>query len=157
MEKTNFMVGHKMANDEGLTVYKEFELEKGYSIRQNEEFNAIFKDGKPKKVLKRAASVYNRIFDFKPRAKSIVVKKDRISIDFIIETKKNKNYDFKGYCINVGYNFYDFTKKSGNVYSVDIPYDKIHIPGKSTGIFLFYKDDNGFTYKKNWRKQDDGA
>ena len=34
MEKTNFMVGHKMANDEGLTVYKEFELEKGYSIRQ---------------------------------------------------------------------------------------------------------------------------
>ena len=148
MEKTNFMVGHKMANDEGLTVYKEFELEKGYSIRQNEEFNAIFKDGKPKKVLKRAASVYNRIFDFKPRAKSIVVKKDRISIDFIIETKKNKNYDFKGYCINVGYNFYDFTKKSGNVYSVDIPYDKIHIPGKSTGIFLFYKDDNGFTYKK---------
>ena len=42
------MVGHKMANDEGLTVYKEFELEKGYSIRQNEEFNA--NEYKPPKI-----------------------------------------------------------------------------------------------------------
>lgn len=137
-----------MARNEELIKYKEFELEDGYIIRQSKEFYAIFKDGTPKKVLKRGANVYNRLFDFKPRAKSIIVKKDRISIDFTIETKKHKDYDFNGYCINIGYNFYNFIKKSEKLYSVDIPYDTISIPGKSTGIFLFYKDDNEFTFKK---------
>lgn len=137
-----------MTANEELTAYKEFELENGYSIRQNEEYNAIFKDGKPQKVLKRDANVYNRLFDFKPRAKSIVMKKDGIAIDFIIETKKHKGYEFNGYCINIGHKFYDIAKKSQETYSVDIPYDKISIAGKSTGIFLFYRDDYGFTFKK---------
>ena len=53
-----------MARNENLIKYKEFELEDDYTIRQNEEFCAILKDGIPQKVFKRSSNVYNQLFDF---------------------------------------------------------------------------------------------
>lgn len=140
-----------MAMDKSETSnYKEFELENGFLIRQNDKFNAIFKNGKPTKVLKHTSNVYNSLFDFKPRAKSVAMKKDKIHIEFIVETKKHKDHDLKGFCVNAGENNYNFTKKSENVYQVDIPYETIEVPEKRAGIFLFFEDEDGFTFKKKF-------
>ena len=130
--------------------YKELDLVEGYSVRQGKEYNALFKDGIPKVLLKdNKTNIYNRIYDFQPKAKKISLKKDKISIDFIVISKKYKNFDLTGFCVNLGFNDYSFTKKS-NTYHVDIPYDTISIPGRSAGVYLMYRDENGFIYKKKF-------
>ena len=40
-----------------------FELKNGYSVRQDDEYNALFKNGKPTNILKRDnTKIYNKIF-----------------------------------------------------------------------------------------------
>ena len=130
--------------------YRELDLINAYTIRQGKEYNALFKKGKPKKILNiEKTNVYNSIFDFKPRAKSVSMKKDRIAIDFTVSSKKYPDYDLKDFRVNVGYNDYSFTKKS-KAYHVEIPYDTISIPGRSAGVYLVYRDENGFIFKKKF-------
>ena len=130
--------------------YKEFQLEEGYTVRQNDKYNALFKNGMPKVVLKPQQNVYNRIFDFQPKALSISMKKDRVVIEFTVLTKRFKNYDLSKFHVNLGYNNYDFTKKSENRYKVEIPYNTISISGRSAGVYIEYIDENGFAYKKKF-------
>lgn len=131
--------------------YKEIQLKHDYSVRQSDNYNALFKNGKPHVVLNRNnKNIYNKIFDFRPRTKSIAMKKDKISIDFVIDSKKYKNYDFSKFHVNVGYNNYNFIKKSENNYHVDIPYDTINISGRSAGVYLLFTDENDFIFKKKF-------
>ena len=129
--------------------YKEFELEEGFTLRQGEKYNALFKNNKPKVVLTPKQFVYNRIFDFKPKADSISLKKDRIIIKFEVMSKKYPDYDLSKYCVELGYNEYKFTKKSDK-YIVEIPYDSISISGKSAGVYLKYTDANGFSFRRKF-------
>lgn len=132
------------------TDYKEFELEQGFSIRQGEEYNALFKNGKPNVVLKPNQNVYNRIYDFQPMTLSISMKKDKAIIEFSVASKKFKDYDLSKYHVNVGFNNYNFTKKSENRYIVEIPYNNINIAGRSAGVYIEYIDENGFKYRKKF-------
>lgn len=130
--------------------YKEYELEEGFTVRQSVEHNALFKNGKPNVVLKSNQNVYNRIFDFQPKALSISMKKDKLIIEFTVLTKKFQNYDLSKFHINLGFNNYNFTKKSHKKYQVEIPYNSIDISGRSAGVYIEYVDENGFTYKKKF-------
>ena len=130
--------------------YKEYELEKGFSVRKSKEYNALFKNGKPNVVLKANQNVYNRIFDFQPKALSIFMKEDKVIIEFTVLSKKFQNYDLSKYHVNLGYNNYEFTKKSENKYLVEIPYNSINISGRSAGVYIEYIDENGFSYKKKF-------
>ncbi|MBO7518994.1 MAG: CDP-glycerol glycerophosphotransferase family protein [Methanobrevibacter sp.] len=130
--------------------YKEYELEEGFSVRKSKEYNALFKNGKPNVVLKANQNVYNRIFDFQPKALSIFMKEDKVIIEFAVLSKKFQNYDLSKYHVNLGYNNYEFTKKSENKYLVEIPYNSINISGRSAGVYIEYIDENGFSYKKKF-------
>ena len=129
--------------------YKEVELIDNYSVRVNGEFNAVFKEGKPFTILEYDNNVYNTIFDFIPKAKDIIIGKDKIIIDFIIQTKKFKNYDFSKFYVNIGLEDYEF-KKESDFYRVEIHYDKINIAVKTAGIFLKFKDKNGFSFEERF-------
>lgn len=130
--------------------FKEIDLVHGYGIRKGNELNALFKNGKLQKTLTAdIINVYNRIFDFRPKAKSIEMKKDRIIIDFTVESKKYENPDLNGFHVNIGYNDYEFTEKSKG-YRVEIPYDNISISGRTAGVYLIYRDENGFIFKKKF-------
>ena len=130
--------------------YQEIKINNNYNVRQSENYNALFKDESPVMVYPHDnTNIYNKIFDFKPRAKSIDIKNDYISIDFVIESKKFKDFDFKDFKVNIGYEGYDFSESDG-IYNLKIPYDSIHIKGKSAGIFLVFEDNNGFTFKKKF-------
>ena len=138
-----------MDNNKPITI-KEYDLGYGYTIREGNEYYALFKDGGPKKTLNiERTNVYNRIFDFKPRAKSISMKKDKIVIDFVVETKRYKKHDFSDFFVTIGYKEYNITKKS-KTWQVEVPYDSISIPGRITGVYLAYKDENGFMFKKKF-------
>ncbi|MDO5850166.1 MAG: hypothetical protein Q4P14_03025, partial [Methanobacteriaceae archaeon] len=132
-----------------LKNYEEFELEYNYSVRHTNEYNIVLKDGKPIVLLNNNNNVYNQIFDFNPRVNSITMKNDKIIINFIVETEEYKNHDLNEFKVNIGYNDYDFIESKG-IYHVEIPYDKISIPGKSVGIYLKFTDKNGFTFKKKF-------
>ena len=137
--------------EESISInYKEYDLEEGFSVRQSEEYNALFKNGKINVVLKPNQNVYNRIFDFQPKALSVSMKKDKVIIEFTVLSKKFKDYDLSKYHVNLGYNNYDFTKKSDNKYQVEIPYSTIDISGRSAGVYIEYIDENGFVYKKKF-------
>ena len=127
--------------------YKEFKLIDDFTVRQDEDYNAIFKNGKPKHILKRKTSVYNKIYDYKARAIYIEMKEDKISIEFKVESEIYENPDLNDFCINIGEEKYTFIKTT-DAYKLDIPYDRIKISGKIAGIFLYYKDENGFTFKR---------
>ena len=130
--------------------YNVIDLYQNYAVRQSENFNALFKDESPVVVLNHEnTNVYNRIFDFKPRAKSINLKKNHVSIEFTIETKKFKDFNFKDFKVNIGYNDYEFSGSESN-FHLQILYDDIDIKGKSAGIFLVYEDEHGFTFKKKF-------
>ena len=138
-----------MENNDSANL-KEFDLGYGYTFRQGSELNAIFKKGKPNKTLNtNIINVYNRIFDFRPKAKSIAMKKDKAVIDFIVESVNYKDHDLKDFFINVGYNDYEFSKKSKS-YRVEIPYDSISIPGRIAGVYLCYRDEDGFMFRKKF-------
>lgn len=130
--------------------YDEIKINDHYTVRHNESFNAILKDESPIIVLKGTnTNIYNRIFDFEPKTQAIEMKKDHISIDFIINTKKFKDFNFNDLKVNIGYTYYDFTV-ADNVCNLKIFYDNINIKGKSTGIFLYFEDERGFTFKKKF-------
>lgn len=141
-----------MGNNNSVTC-KEIDLGYGYTLRQGNELNALFKNGRLEKTLTvDKINVYNRIFDFRPKTKSIEMKKDKLVIDFVVESKKYENPNLKDFYVNIGYKDYEFTKKS-KVYRVEIPYDTISIPGRTTGVYLGYKDKNGFTFKKKFESK----
>lgn len=129
--------------------YKEFELEEGFKVRQGKKYNALFKNNKPNIVLRPEQNVYNQIFDFQPKAESISLKKDRIIIEFIVLSKKYPDYDLSKFNVELGYKNYNFIKKS-NKYIVEIPYDSISISGRSSGVYIKYTDENGFSYRKKF-------
>ncbi|MCQ2737765.1 MAG: CDP-glycerol glycerophosphotransferase family protein [archaeon] len=137
-----------MSSNQNKT-YEEFELDYNYSVRHSDEYNVVLKDGEPF-VLLNHTNVYNKIFDFNPRVKSIKMEKDKISIDFIVETEEFKNHDLSEFKVNVGYSEYNFTTNSKGIHHVEIPYNNINIPGKSVGILLKLTDKNGFTFKKKF-------
>ena len=130
-------------------LYKEFKLDSNFTLRKSDNYNAIFKDGKPISILNYYENVYNSIFDFKPKAKSIVIGKDKIIIDFEIKSKEFKNYDFSQFYVNIGYNDYKFELLNG-LYHLEIPYESIEIKGKAVGIYLIFEDENGFVFKKKF-------
>ena len=136
--------------DEIANKYEEFQLCKDYSVRQDGKYNAIFKNGIPTNILYRKTRVYNKIYDYKARAIDIIMKKDRISINFTVESEECETPDISGFFISIGEMEYDFIKKSHSSYQVDIPYDTINIAGKTAGVYLFFKDENGFTFKRKF-------
>ena len=130
--------------------YDIININQDYHVRQSENFNALFKNDSPVVVLKREnTNIHNRIFDFQPKAKAINFKKDYISIDFVINSKKFKDFSFDDFKVNIGYKNYSFTQKDG-IFNLKISYDDISIKGKSAGIFLYYEDEHGFTFKKKF-------
>ena len=137
--------------DNDSTAYKEIDLGHGYTLRLGNELNALFKNGRLNKTLTAdTINVYNRIYDYQPVTKSIKMKKDRIVIEFIVESKKFEDPDLKGFIVNVGYEDYEFTEKS-KIYTVEIPYDKISISGRTAGVYILYRDENGFIFKKKFK------
>lgn len=139
-----------MNHDKLSKTYKEIKLINNYFLRQSKDYYAIFKEDKPIKILESINDeVYNEIFDFQPKAKSIIIGKDKISMDFFIKTKEFKDHDLKGFYVNIGYKDYEFTK-SKEYYHVDIPYNSIDIPGKSEEIYLKFTDKNGLKFKKKF-------
>ena len=135
--------------EDGIVEFKQFNLENGFTVRQDEHYNALFKNNKIIIVLGRSKHVYNRIFDFKPKAESVHMKKDKLIIEFVVMTNKHKGYDLSKYHVNVGYNNYKFSKKSDK-YIVEIPYESISIKGRTAGIYLEYIDENGFSFRKKF-------
>lgn len=130
--------------------YNEIEIDEHYTVRQNENYNAILRDGSPLYVLRGSnKNIYNKIFDFEAKAQSIEMQKDFISIDFIINTVKYKDFDLNDLKVKIGYSQYDFSA-DGNLCNLKIYYDDIDIGGKSTGIFLFFEDERGFRFKKKF-------
>ena len=124
--------------NEIATKYKEFNLINDFTVRQDEEYNAIFKKGNPKHILKRKTRVYNKIYDYKARAICIEMKEDKISIEFKVESEKNETPDLNDFCINIGEEKYDFTK-TDDTYKVDIPYDRSKSLEKSQAYFYIMK------------------
>ena len=95
--------------------YDIINIDQDYHVRQSENFNALFKNDSPVVVLKREnTNIHNRIFDFQPKAKAINFKKDYISIDFVINSKKFKDFSFDDFKVNIGYKNYSFTQKEKN-------------------------------------------
>lgn len=131
--------------------YNEYKLEYNHTLRQSEDFNALFKDGKPHAILNGSnKNAYNRIFDFAARAVFIRTKKDKISIIFLIRTNKFKGHDLSKFRVNVGYREYEFKNIFKDFYHVEIPFDTIDISGRSAGVYLMYRDDNGFMFKRKF-------
>lgn len=134
-----------------------FELKNGYSVRQDDEYNALFKNGKPTNILKRDnTKIYNKIFKFKPRVKSVEMKKDKISLEFIIEkTNKKNKADLKKFVIKIDYNEYPFFEKGDHgTFQVDIPYEQINTSGRIAGIYLYFEDEYGFTFQRKFLSSD---
>lgn len=149
IDKVNLILNSNNLNE--FNDYNEYNLGNNCSVRQDREFNVVFKNGKPTNILKRSNNkVYNKIFDFKPEAINIAMKKDKISMDFIVNTKKFKNHDLSAFTVNIENNYYNFSKSSDNIYNVDIPYNSMKIDNKTAGIFLFFKDENGFSFKRKF-------
>lgn len=134
--------------------YNEFELEEGYTVRQGKEYNALFKNNKPSIVLSKNKHVYNRIYDYKAKAESISMKKDKIILEFSVTSKKHPTIDISKFHINIGYRNYDFIKKSDK-YIVEFRYDSIEVAGRSAGVYLEYIDENGFSFRKKLRTMRD--
>ena len=139
--------------EETVAKYKEFNIDNVYTVRQDDEFNALFKKGKPTNILRRKnTKIYNKIYKFKPRATYVEMGKDKVSIDFIIEDiPKKVKVDLNRFLVKIGNNEYDFSKKEDReTYQVDIPYDTIDTDGRIAGIYLYFIDEYGFTFKRQF-------
>ena len=141
-----------MTTEENAENSREFNLKYGFTLRQDNEHTAIFKDGEIVNLIENVPNLYNKILDFKPRAKSVVMKKNKAIIDFIVESKEYETPDLSGFCINISNKNYDFSKKDGE-YHIEIPFESIDIDGSIAGIYLFFEDENGFTFKKKMLSQ----
>ena len=140
-------------DEETVAKYKEFNINDVYTVRQDDEFNALFKKGKPTNILRRKnTKVYNKIYRFKPRATYVEMGKDELSIDFIIENLPEKaKVDLNRFAVKIDNNEYDFSKKEDNdAFHVDIPYDTINTDGRIAGIYLYFIDEDGFTFKRQF-------
>ena len=134
--------------------YDEIVIDEHYTVRLNENYNAIIRDEKPAFILRGSnKNIYNKIFDFEAKADSIEMEKDFISIDFTISTKRYKDFNLDDLKVKIGYRVYDFSH-TGNACNLKLNYDDIDIGGKSTGIFLFFEDERGLRFKKKFISMD---